>query len=528
MNKLLCKLKRKKYKKMKLVHLKKILPLIVLSALLLTNCDDKWDEHYNQDTFDIPDYSLSEYIAQTPELSIFYHMLKQTGYDIILASLQSYTVWVPINNALTGIDTTNKELVKQIVENHITRGRITTSGVENERVKMLSGKLIDFERNGSNILFGNNTILEANIYTKNGLIHTIDGYAPYLNNLWEFIGVHENFDSLSAFIYGETKKIFDPVNSIEIYRNDTTGEVIYDSAYKTSNLFLEEVGSIDNEDSTYTALLPDNTAWTEAYTNIEKYFNFPDNGGGEKRKRSMTQYTLVNDMLYRGLFENPASMSEITSTGGHTFQNPGFIFNNTYETTVLSNGIAHITGQMPKLDTSSWFKEIRIEAEDQDGRINHNNIIFSRTSYGSGLKVSDDKYILADPTAAESSVEFEIPNTLSATYNIYCVFVPATIVDATDTIPTKVRFVLTFIRRISGSTFITRITPEVNTTSATGVTKMLVDQFEFDYANIIDEDYDEVAVKLEVINDVTSDEEHEGSFSRTMRIDCIILEPVFE
>jgi hypothetical protein len=91
-----------------------------------------------------------------------------------------------------------------------------------------------------------------------------------------------------------------------------------------------------------------------------------------------------------------------------------------------------------------------------------------------------------------------------------------------------VKYILTYIRRSSGSTFIKSITPEINTTFPVGITKMFVDQFNFEYANVVDDEYDKVAVKLEVINDVSSAEEQAGEYSRTMRIDCIILEPVSE
>jgi len=133
-----------------------------------------------------------------------------------------------------------------------------------------------------------------------------------------------------------------------------------------------------------------------------------------------------------------------------------------------------------------------------------------------------------DPTSTEPSVEFSIPNTLSAKYNIYCVFVPAKIVDSNNVTPTKAKFQLTYIRRASGSTFIKRITPANNVTNTEGLTKMFVDQFDFEFANIVDAEYERIAVKLEVSTNVTAQEEQSGNFSRTMRIDCIILEPVLE
>jgi hypothetical protein len=513
---------------MKLIHVKKSIQVIViLSFMLSTGCNDKWNDHYNEESFNLPDYTLKELIDKNPQLSTFSGMLKKSGYDKIIDAPQAFTVWAPINDALIGVDTTNFDLVLEIVQNHITRGRITTSNISTLPVRMLTGKFVIFNQDSEGLKFGENSLITPNSPAKNGLLHVIDGYAPYLNNLWEFIGIKDNLDSLRNYIYGESKFVFDPVNSVEIGVNEE-GQVIYDSIFKYSNAVLQKLGSLDYEDSTYTALFPDNDAWTEAYNRIESFYNFPDDGGGLDRKRSKVQSTLVNDIFFRGRIDEPEIESKLVSTSGNEFTNPGQLFANVYETENLSNGISNITSLMPYSDTSSWFKPIKIEAEELEGRINTESVIFTRTSFGSGLDVSENKYILVDPLSSGSSVEFSIPNTLSATYNIYCNFVPASIVDNNNITPTKVKYILTYIRRSSGSTFIKSITPEINTTFPVGITKMFVDQFNFEYANVVDDEYDKVAVKLEVINDVSSAEEQAGEYSRTMRIDCIILEPVSE
>jgi hypothetical protein len=209
------------------------------------------------------------------------------------------------------------------------------------------------------------------------------------------------------------------------------------------------------------------------------------------------------------------------------FFNPDEMFKGLeYES--LSNGFAYVTNQIPFTDTSSFFKEIKVEAEYSSGRTNTGSNIFIRSSYGTEFTASNNYYILVDPTSTAPAIEFSIPNTLSAKYNIYCVFVPAKIVDTNNLTPTKAKFQLTYIRRASGSTFIKRVTPENNVTNPEAFTKMFVDQFDFEYANVIDANYDRVAVKLEVSSVVTTEEEQSGNFSRTMRIDCIILEPVLE
>lgn len=510
---------------MRYILLKGFVPLMGF-MLLATACTKEWDDHYDESSFDLPDKTVTEYIKEQPELSTFANMLEITGYHDVLNASQSYTVWAPTNDALGSIDLSNSDLVARTVKNHIARSRITTSGIDDSPIRMLNNKYVSFAKGPAGYTFGENNVSKANQPAKNGLIHQIDGYAPYEFNLWEYIGETDGLDSLRDYIYGQSRKVFDPENSVEIGANEE-GQVIYDSVFVISNPVLEKLGAIDNEDSVYTAIMPDNNAWNEAYSRIEKYYNFPNDAGAEQRQHDMTRFTLVQDMLYRGKISDPENYDSLTSTYGNVFHDPAELFKG-LDYASLSNGLAYVTGQMPYADTTSWFKEIRVEAERSAGRTNTGSNIFVRSSYGTEFTTSDNYYILVDPTSTSPAVEFSIPNTLSAKYNIYCVFVPAKIVDPKDLTPTKAKFQLTYIRRSSGSTFIRRFTPENNATDPENLTKMFVAQFDFEYANVIDDEYDRVAVKLEVINDVSTQEEQSGEFNRTMRIDCIILEPVLE
>ena len=512
---------------MKYKKLKDLVPLSVLIiGLLVAACTKEWDDHYDESSFDLPDKTVTQYIKEQPDLSTFYIMLQQTGYDSILNASQAYTVWSPNNSALAGINLSDAELVKKTVQNHITRSRITTSGIDNSFIRMLNNKYVSFSKDASGYTFGENNITSANQPAKNGLVHVIDGYAPYVFNLWEYLDKTNGIDSLRNYIYGESRKVFDAANSTEIGANED-GQVIYDSVFVIWNPILDRLGSIDVEDSTYTAIMPDNNAWNEAYARIAPYYNFPNDAGSTKRQRDLTRFTIIQDMLYRGRITAPANLDSVTSTYGNVFLNPAEIFKGLdYE--ALSNGLAYVTDKMPFADTTSFFKPIKIEAEQTSGRSNTGSNIFMRSSFGTEFTASGNYYILVDPTSTEPAVEFSIPNTLSAKYNIYCVFMPAKIVDANNVIPAKAKFQLTYIRRESGSTFIKRITPVNNVTDVDAPTKMFVDQFDFEFANVVDDDFGRIAVKLEVSSAVTPQEEQTGKFSRTMRIDCIILEPVLE
>jgi len=502
----------------------KLIFLLSYSFIIFSGCNKEWEEHYNITKSDIPKKTLIELISENPDLSIFYNFLLKTRYDEVLNTSQSYTIWAPINNALRDIDTTNYELIKKIVTNHIARSRFTTSEVENKVVRMLNGKYINFIKNGTDYFLGNTKLRDLNIPAKNGLLHIIDGFLPYIENIWEYIMNTQNLDSLKSYLLSQNKYIFDPINSIEI-GIDSAGNVIYDSVLIYTNLFLDKVGRINNEDSIYTSILLDNNAWIEAYNRIKKYYNFPENAGGKKRQRDLTCYNIVKDILFRGKIYDSDSYDFIKSTTGNIYYNPYYLFEG--DPINLSNGIAYIKLNFPFVDTISWFKKIKVEAEYSEGRVNSGCNVFLRTSYGTGFNVSNNRYILIDPVSTEPKVEFSIPNVLSAKYNIYCIFVPGLIVDSSYALPTKVKFKLTYIRRSNGSTFITYLTPVNNVTNPYEITKMFAGNFNFEFANVIDEEYDNVSVKLEVINIVSTAEEQTGTFTRSMRIDCIIFEPVY-
>ncbi len=507
------------------------MPLLVLALIIFApSCTDMWEEHYEAGSGELPDYNLLGYIQSNSALSIFGQMLSETGYDSIINESQTYTIWAPENEAIKEIDLEDGELVLDFITNHIARGNYSTSGIESRPVKMLNGKNIIFARESSGYSFGKIPLTESNVITLNGQVHILDGYVPFTYNIWEFIGRKEQLDSLKEYMYGLNQWLFDPANSVEI-GFDTAGNVIYDSLFIYSNPLLNDLGYLNTEDSLYTVILPDNTAWTEAYERTQDYFNIPEIYGGVQRKALTAKRAIIQDMVFRELVTEPGIASILVSTGGNVFYSPSYLFSNA-QPFELSNGIAYVTDQMQFADTSSWFRQIRVEAENDAGRDNANSNIYIRSGLGSGLNISEDDYIVVDPTGisniAQPSVEFKIPNTLSATYDIYCVFVPAYIADASNMTPGKVKFQLTYLNTTTGRTRRLSITPENNVTDTTGLTNMLITRFDFEFANVIDDEYKEIAVKLEVINDVKIEEENAGDFSRTMRIDCIILEPVTE
>ena len=119
------------------------LTLTSIGLLLLSSCSDTWEEHYvNGPAGVLNDQTIASYIASEPSLSVFSQMLTLSGYDSILAKPQTYTVWAPVNQALTGINLNDTAMVRNLVMNHISRFSYPTSNLSNKVIYMLDRKFI--------------------------------------------------------------------------------------------------------------------------------------------------------------------------------------------------------------------------------------------------------------------------------------------------------------------------------------------------------------------------------------------------
>ncbi|MDP4277144.1 MAG: fasciclin domain-containing protein [Bacteroidota bacterium] len=476
-------------------------------AVFATSCsNDEWDEHYSNTGYVLSDESLSEYIQSQSTMSTFYKMMTISGYDSVLNSPETYTVWVPTNEALAQVDLTDTSRVRELVQNHISRFNHPTSGVSSQKLYMLSKKFIYFTKSNDAYYFGSSSLTGKNISTKNGIIHTISGYESYEPSIWEAIGRINNIDSLASYF-----------NSL----------ILTDQDNVTTNYVLKLWGAIDNEDSTYTVLFPTNKAWSKAFDLIKSYYNCREVDGGATLQTKLTRYAIAKQTVFRGKID-PFAVDSMTSTFGKVFHNPSNLFLGATRMTA-SNGVIYLADSLRAAPKELWHDEIMVEAENSlYGRSSLNSNVYTRNSEGTGFVASDDRYIKVDPTASSDiskvSVTFPIPNTLSAKYNIYCVFIPECIEVASSNKPYVANFYLDYYDA-NGNLVKAKSIAKGLTTNANKITKLYVGQFQFPFCNIWDgTSTSNIVVKLKVENSVKVSET--TTKSRTMRIDCIILEPV--
>ncbi|MDD4361349.1 MAG: fasciclin domain-containing protein [Bacteroidales bacterium] len=527
-------------------HLTKIVLFTVL-ALMLFSCNQTWEDHYKTQNGALLEKKLIELIEEQPDLSLFASMLKKTGYDKVLSSNQVYTVWAPDNAALAAVDTSNMNEVNKIVRNHIARFSHPSSGVQNAAVSMLNGKNVHFVQKEEDFIFGDRKLLEADLTVGNGILHVIDGMVTYYPNVWEYLSSAANVDSIRNYMYSFEEYYFDEENSLIIGTNDL-GQILYDSIIIYSNLLFDYLGELNNEDSLYTMLFPDNQAWTEAYDTISSYFKYSGSvstdslikAAADEMQSSVSKLAIVKDLIFRGNMsrEEVLASDTLLSTGGYVFRDPALLFASATDS-AMSNGRSFIT---PKLNytTDVWCQPIVVEAENVRGRLYERCQLYNRDTYRSWLDtaISNSGYVEVSPLSASAQpiISFDIPNTLSTAYNIYCVFVPANVndrnMDSAKLLPTKLRYTIEYLNASGRPTSRTYSRPALYVTNPYEMTKMLitqtsagvVDPFLFNFCNYEEE---VTTVRLTLTNIVSNAELESGLYTRNMLIDCIILEPVY-
>ena len=516
---------------------------LLLGMVSLTSCNDVWEEHYTPGAGIKSKLNLYDYIKAQPDLTIFTKMLKIAGYDTILTKSQTYTVWAPVNSGLTGVDLKDSAYVTELVKNHISRFSYPTSGINSKTVFMLDQKFIVFKRTETGFSFGGKTLLQENTSTLNGILHKVDGYVPYLMNIWEFIGKTPGLDSLRAYLYSQSTSIFDLAHSVEIGTN-TQHQAVYDSVIIFSNPILDKIGHLQLEDSTFAAILPSNTAWTKVYNVIKSNYNTLPKDGGAAQQRLNTQWAIVRNSVFKfkDLLIDPVMYDSLISTTGSVFHPSSYLFDGATRNSV-SNGYAYVSDSLRIKAADSWQQPIQIEAENSSyGRSFLYSSIYIRSGLGSAFNVSQNKYLVCEPTtvskSTQNSVTFPIPNTLSGNYKIYCVFVPSSILAVDDVRKYKVRFSLSYLNSagvqvsnaaITATNGISTSNGAIGatfTTNPSAITKMFVTQFSFPYCNLFTTKsaLSDITVKLKVENTALITET--VNFDRIFRIDYIILEPV--
>lgn len=528
-------------------------------------CSDNWDDHYAMDA--TLDGTIWQAIKQNGNLSNFARVVEATGYDSRLAGSQMFTVFAPSNAQFTdheadeliaryqtektmGKRETDNQVVRQFIQNHIALFNHSVASTTNDSITMMNGKYEVVTNNQ----FGQSAILSRNQFFTNGVLYVIDRPKQYFPNIYEYLSMDGQTDSLYHFLSSYNHYEFDAEESVA--GDIVNGKTVYlDSVFHLTNPMLREYGYINREDSSYLALVPTDEVWQKLYEEYRNYFNYNDLTSKRDSMISthvsraiadgtifnLKQQKSINDSAistaYQKLYRNKPNY---TDRRYYVYYHPydvGGAFHQAQQIQ-CSNGVVLKQNQWNIDKYETFFQQIKVEAEQShyvDTIIQAREPLSVRTVpstnpfYG---KVSDNNFVEAQPlsTASSTSVRYTIPDQLSNIgYDIYAVFVPAIAYNENasdeERLPCRVRFTLTYQEQDGTVTSMSLRNPADNqvnyiTTPDVIDSVLVVSDFHFPTCAL---DIDDPQVTLRIASNLTSS--MSSKYTRTLRLDCIILRP---
>ena len=340
-------------------NINKLLLGVILLGSVVMGCK-KWDDN-NAATDPTLTKTLLEQIKEDGNLSKFSELLVKSGYDKILASSKTFTVYAPTNAALANLDpaiVNDSAKLNAFVGNHIaTQSFVTTTITTQKRVPMLNGKY----QNLLNKTIDDATIVQADKYAANGVLQVIDKMLPVLSTSWETLQTNSNIPAAQkAYMLSLFRKIFDVSNAIEIGVNPTTGLPIYQPGTDsiTTNLFWRNVFDLRKEDGQFTLFVLTDAAWNSEVNKFKPFCATVT--GNVDSTTNFASWAVVKDLAIEGVYNATAATDTVMSKYKVKVPVERAAIVQTIKT---SNGVIHI---MNKVDVQPKHKilPIVIEAEN--------------------------------------------------------------------------------------------------------------------------------------------------------------------
>lgn len=483
----------------------KYIGILMLAATMLiaTSCSEFND--YNKEIADATpsgNQTLWQNIQQNQQLTNFASILKKAGYDEKLNTTHYYTIWAPLDgtydaNAIQQLS--SRSLLSQFVENHIANYGYNASGEVDQHVLMLNDKSYHFAGSQNNYTFDGVKIEQPNLGSNNGVMHIMNGMAAYHPSLYEYVmneelSGNDRVDSLRKYLkkyeityLDEEHSVIGPiVNGMQTY---------VDSVMITENMQWALLRTqMENEDSSYTFLMPTNEAWETQYAKVKGSFTYAPKTIAQQftgstisnttpltidaaywqdslTNRALTRFLGYsnNDVYNRWLTGTPSAIGSDTlrTTLFSKLSNPQDILDKTVKTVKFSNGTGRIVNGYGMYSWETYAPERVINATKADNRALIANGNGNRVDV---INVNQEKVELEDgastfsyyhvePTGGNEYIKpemtFYLRDVLSGdkeqgvgtTYDIYCVFVPENVdllkKDAVTT-PNRVIFTLNY------------------------------------------------------------------------------------
>lgn len=400
--------------------------MLAISLVFCTSaCDDEIkDDHYYQSDSALSK-NLNALIANDSDLSTFYSLLKETGYDLLLNQPQAYTVWAPTNEALANVSPdvlTNPEMLLELIGNHISRYSYTSKdlGSKGILVKMFNEKYVPNSIENGIVYFDDVEVIEGDLLTNNGILHKIGAVVDVKSNIWSYLSESGEYPILVDYISQFESITFDPTVSTVIGQN-TLGKNVYDSIFVTNNSFFDIIGDLNSEEERYSFVALTDEVYATAYDSYKEYFQHPS---------EEVVASAVNTTLFTNLNNNEFGNNQLNSTITNTIGNSVIVnASSVNEDLKLSNGNVLKVTNFDVNPEDLIYKPIRYEVENSDHRTIGDPTVFTiKKQYditASDLFVNRVS-LQENPNEDETNNYFEVSfaNVLSADYDIYIKFSP--------------------------------------------------------------------------------------------------------
>lgn len=293
---------------------------MLLLAVILSGCDDKWNDYYyhQADVEEEIDQSITQFLESQADYSEYLAQLKSTGLLNLLNRDQQITLWVVSNSGMAASDVQPNDTLR--MHYHMNYLPFLRADLKNgKRIRSLNGIYFQItERNDS--LFTNSSVIVRSFRLKNGVVHEIDRLMKSRVNMYDYLrGLGDEYSIIRDSIFTYDKRVFDRANSVPI-GVDKTGNTIYDSVFYVHNPIFEKA-QFNSEFSQFTCFLPDNKVIEECFSNLHSQYQ--KMGKVVSREDSLLALQWIKEsMFYNGLV-NDFSAIDIKS-----------VYNRTWRTTV--------------------------------------------------------------------------------------------------------------------------------------------------------------------------------------------------
>jgi hypothetical protein len=422
---------------------KKLFQIAILCAVALVTGCDEWDDH-NKLQQDELGRNLLQAINEEPSLTTFSGYLEATGYDKVLTTSKTFTVWAPSNEALAGLSpdiVNDTDKLTEFIGNHISYQQYFTATASGERVKMLNGKNV----NWYGTALEDATVETSDQLARNGVFHVISSSVLPKQNTWELFESGDDGQKLLGYLQSLTYDLFVDSLATQIGIDPATGQPIYEpgTGYVTKNYFFDEVFDISNEDSLNTFIVLTDESFDAELAKLVPYFHTIT--VDQDSTDSLASWHMAKDLVIRGLVKPEDLPDTLISVDGVKVPVDQTAI---VETHYTSNGIVYV---MNKVDfrLQDKFPPIIIQGEKPDGFRTSSS---TATHYRSRDWASGNFDLrIWDHNIAQYYVRYRVDALPSMTYKVYW----RTVNDFVDTVANPTAFQEKLMASLASSVIVT-------------------------------------------------------------------------